>query len=55
MKARVLVTGAAGYIGQELVKRLLKEGFDINVLLRSNRMPDSIEQRVKVFKGDILD
>lgn len=32
---RTLVTGASGYIGQQLVRRLVAEGWDVHVLMRA--------------------
>ncbi len=32
---RILITGGTGFIGKELVRRLLKEGYDIRLLVRS--------------------
>lgn len=36
MKDRVIVTGGSGFIGSNLVRRLVKEGYDVNILLRKN-------------------
>ncbi len=64
--ARVLVTGAAGSIGQELVKALLLENnivcaFDnnedslFNLRLEINRLNPALISRVRYFLGDIRD
>lgn len=53
---KVFVSGATGFIGIQLVKRLLAQGATVHALYRSEekanliRIPD-----VKLFKGDILD
>ena len=33
----VLVTGASGFIGSHVTERLLKDGYEVRVLLRSNK------------------
>ena len=52
----VLVTGAAGFIGQHLVQLLSSRGGRIHALCRSN-VPQEWEgdRNIVVFKGDILD
>lgn len=49
---KVLVTGANGYIGQGLVRRLLELG--VNVIAAS-RECDNIDERANLIKGNIFD
>jgi len=55
---RVLVTGAGGFIGSHLVKRLVHEGAHVQVLLRKNsqiwRIKDIIDHLV-VWEADLTD
>ncbi len=52
----VFVSGATGFIGIQLVKRLVERGFVIHALYRSELKADLIRMReVHLYKGDILD
>jgi nucleoside-diphosphate-sugar epimerase len=54
--ARVLVTGASGFIGGHLVEYLLSAGDEVRVLMRDVRRGGWVDQRhVEVFMGDIRD
>ncbi len=50
---KVLVTGATGFVGKELIPALLLAGHDVSVLVRN---ADSYEapETVTVFEGDVL-
>jgi nucleoside-diphosphate-sugar epimerase len=48
----VLVTGASGFIGQHLVKRLLREGCRVRILVRNTSL-DSFPGTVEVAHGDV--
>ena len=53
---KVFVSGATGYIGTELVKRLREAGHTVHALYRSESRADGIRMPgVVLFKGDILD
>ncbi len=53
---KALVTGANGFIGSNVVKRLLKEGVEVNVLVRkSSDLRFLQELDVNYFYGDITD
>ncbi|NNL47284.1 MAG: NAD(P)H-binding protein, partial [Acidimicrobiia bacterium] len=55
--ARILVTGATGYIGGRLIPQLLEAGHDVRCMTRSpSRLSlDPWRDRVEVVAGDILD
>ena len=53
---KVFVSGATGFIGIQLVKRLAAQGAIVHALYRSEEKADLIRiPGVKLFKGDILD
>ncbi len=51
---KVLVTGATGFLGQWLTRRLLDEGFEVRVLVRSRTKLDELETlKLDVAEGDV--
>ena len=51
-KAKVLVTGGAGFVGVNLIKRLLDEGADIRATLHNNNSVLN-DNRIEYFYGDL--
>ncbi|MFH1836461.1 MAG: SDR family NAD(P)-dependent oxidoreductase [Methanobacteriota archaeon] len=55
---RVLVTGATGFIGSHLIKRLVQQGFKVGIIKRQNsdiwRIKDILSQ-LRIFSTDIRD
>ena len=49
---RIAITGASGYIGKALVKRLLGQGYDISILTRLPN-PDHLEKGINTVFGDL--
>ena len=49
-----LVTGASGFIGSSLTKRLVKEGYSVKALIHKNK-PKSFEKDIQYITGDITD
>jgi len=57
-KESYFVTGAAGFIGACLVRRLLADKKDVSILLKAGSKPwrlSGVLGRVRVFKGDLTD
>jgi nucleoside-diphosphate-sugar epimerase len=55
-KEVILITGAAGEMGQALIARLCEEGRSNILALDVNPLPDAVRQRCQVaLNGDILD
>jgi len=53
---KVGVTGATGFIGGRLLKRLLSEGYDVKCLVRDQKKAESIEKLgAEVYIGDLSD
>lgn len=54
VKQPVLVTGATGFVGGCLVRRLLEEGAVVSVLVRhAERLPSDLAARCRVVLGDL--
>jgi len=54
---KILVTGATGFIGSELVKKLYSEGYAVRVIARSKKaiLKDFIKIGVDIIYGDLMD
>jgi dTDP-glucose 4,6-dehydratase len=61
---RVLVTGAAGFIGSHLVELLIQEGYKVRAFVHYNssgrwpnleQLPNDIQQSIEIFPGDVCD
>jgi len=51
----VLVTGATGFVGSHLIKRLMADGYGVRALVRKGRQIGGLDSRVEVVYGDIRD
>lgn len=49
---KILITGGSGFIGQYLIKGLLKKNYQVAVL---DRTPRNLPEQVIIFQGDIRD
>jgi len=52
---RALITGATGYIGSNLVRHLVKQGWDVHIITRPNsdlKVLDTILNRITVHRHD---
>ncbi len=56
---KMLVTGATGFVGGHLTRRLLRDGFDVSILVRSTSDRNIVEELerlgAKVYYGDVAD
>lgn len=58
MTFRVVVTGATGFVGANLTRRLLAEGHEVHLLLRAGYSPwriDAVRNRVHLHLVDLTD
>ncbi len=54
IKKRILVTGAAGLVGRELLNQLLQEAYDVTAIYHSTPL-NKVHPRLKLEQCDILD
>lgn len=53
---RVFVTGATGFVGANLVRLLLKQGYQVRVLVRPQSVRDNLQGlEVEIITGDLQD
>lgn len=53
---KIFITGGNGFVGQHLIKRLLDDGHQLNILVRSiNQHNIPKNKNINFFEGDILD
>ena len=61
---RVLITGAAGFIGSHLCERLLRKGAEVRAMVHGNMrgsighlaaIPESLRTRLEIVGGNIRD
>jgi uncharacterized protein YbjT (DUF2867 family) len=52
---KVLVTGATGRVGSEVVKSLLQRGVDVRALTRKQPKPGTFPGAVEIALGDLSD
>lgn len=55
---RILVTGAGGMIGANLCRRLIADGYQVDVMIRGDHLPFRLEPiagRLRSWRADLLD
>ncbi|MER3546372.1 MAG: NAD-dependent dehydratase [Rhodanobacteraceae bacterium] len=56
MSERVLITGASGFVGSAIVRRLLQAGFEVRALVRPNSRRDNLTGLdIEFVTGDVCD
>lgn len=53
--SRILVTGATGFIGRQVVSLLLRDGHEVRALARTESDRDRIESAVSFLRADVRD
>ena len=52
-KGKVLITGASGFLGKHIVRRLYDEGYEVLAMVRKSSNVDGIEGKAKFVYGDL--
>jgi nucleoside-diphosphate-sugar epimerase len=58
MIQRIFITGAAGFIGSNLVKGLIERGYTVGIIIRDSTSTTSLETslgKIRLYRGDIRD
>ncbi|KAA3637322.1 MAG: NAD(P)-dependent oxidoreductase, partial [Calditrichaeota bacterium] len=50
---KIAVTGGFGFIGRNIVKRLLDDGHEINILSHNNKSKGLFKKDVTIYNGSI--
>ena len=50
---KVLVTGATGFVGQNLVDYLLEQGLEVRALVRNPKKASELPKKVELIEGDV--
>jgi len=52
----ILLTGATGFVGGNLLREMLKQGLQVRCLVRNPSRAEAIKQsHVEIVKGDVTD
>ncbi len=49
---KILITGGTGFVGRELTSRLIKEGYQVTILTRSLKSPQTKQTNISYLEGD---
>jgi len=49
---KILVTGGTGFVGRNLVRKLVEKGYEIHCIVRLNSNVSNIDKRAKIFRYD---
>jgi len=52
---KIFITGGTGFVGTEILKKLLENGYYVKALVRDEKKLSFRDDRIEVAKGDILD
>lgn len=53
---RILLTGATGYLGRHILRRLLEESHEVTVIVRqAGRLPQDLPGAIKILAADLAD
>lgn len=55
--AKIFITGATGFVGEQLAKKLVEQGNEVHLLVRSVSKAKKIfpDEKFKIFEGDLLE
>jgi uncharacterized protein YbjT (DUF2867 family) len=54
MAKRVILTGATGFVGANLTRRLLRDGHEVHLLVRQGYSPWRIAEALVQFDGNVF-
>src|SRR5579863_10196482 len=58
MKNKIFITGATGFIGASITRKLVSDNHEVSILIRNGKLNwrlQDIQEKLQIIKGDLLE